>query len=96
MAEPTKSLPQNQQRFGRTRKYNSFYIDLVDISVKPIYNYYKNALPMYDKYALDTKEIRFTNKQLKNTAFNVMHNRLIKYGGMPFERLDDNGNKAWW
>ena len=41
MAEPTKSLPQNQQRFGRTRKYNSFYIDLVDISVKPIYNYYK-------------------------------------------------------
>lgn len=96
MAEPTKSLPQNQQRFGRTRKYNSFYIDLVDISVKPIYNYYKNALPMYDKYALDTKEIRFTNKQLKNTAFNVMHNRLIKYGGMPFERLDDNCNKVWW
>lgn len=96
MAEPTKSLPQNQQRFGRTRQYNSFYIDLVDTSVKPIYNYYKNSLPMFDKYALDTKEIVFTVRQLKNTAFNVMYNRLINHGGMPFERMDENGNKVWW
>lgn len=96
MAEPTKSLPQNQQRFGRTRSYNSFYIDLVDTSVKTIYNYYKNSLPMFDRYALDTKEIIFNVRQLKNTAFNVMKNRLINYGGMPFERIDNNGNKVWW
>ena len=96
MAEPTKSPPQNQQRFGRTRNYNSFYIDVVDTSVKTIYNYYKNSLPMYDKYALDTKEVVFNNNQLKNTAFNVMHKRLKQYGCMPFERIDRNGNKVWW
>ena len=51
---------------------------------------------MFDKYALDTKEIVFTVRQLKNTAFNVMYNRLINHGGMPFERMDENGNKVWW
>lgn len=96
MAEPTKSPPQNQQRFGRTRAYNSFYIDVVDTSVKTIYNYYKQSLPMYDKYALDTKEIVFNVRQLKNTAFNVMEKRFKEYGRMPFERIDENGNTVWW
>lgn len=96
MAEPIKSPPQNQQRFGRTRNYNSFFIDVVDTSVKTVYNYYKSSLPMYDKYALDTREIVFNNTQLKNTAFNAMYKRLVKYGGMPFERLDNNGNTVWW
>ena len=96
MAEPIKSPPQNQQRFGRTRNYNSFFIDVVDTSVKTVYNYYKSSLPMYDKYALDTREIVFNNTQLKNTAFNAMYKRLVKYGGMPFESLDNNGNTVWW
>lgn len=96
MAEPTKSPPQNQQRFGRTRKYNSYYIDVVDTSVKTIFNYYKGSFSMYDKYALSTKEVKFNQTQLKNTAFNAMYKRLKKYGGMPFERLDRNGNTVWW
>ena len=96
MAEPIKSPPQNQQRFGRTRSYNSFFIDVVDISVKTVYNYYKSSLSMYDKYALDTKEVVFNNSQLKKTAFNVMQKRLLNHGGMPFERLDGNNNKVWW
>lgn len=96
MAEPTKSPPQNQQRFGRTRGMNTFFIDVVDTSVKTVYNYYKDSLPMYDKYALSTKEIVFNVKTLKNTAFNVMYKRLTKYGGMPFERLDNNKNTVWW
>jgi hypothetical protein len=96
MAEPTKSPPQNQQRFGRTRAYNSFYIDVVDTSVKTITNYYKQSLSMYDKYALDTKEIVFNKTQLKNTAFNVMEKRFKEHGKMPFERIDKNGNKVWW
>ena len=96
MAEPTSSPPQNQQRFGRTRAYNSFYIDVVDMSVKTIMNYYKKSLPMYDKYALDTREVRFTNKQLKDTAFNVMYKRYVVHGRLPFERIDDNGNTVYW
>lgn len=96
LAEPTKSPPQNRQRFGRTRGYNSYYIDVVDTSLKVISNYYKNSFPMYEKYALDTKDVVFTNNQLKNTAFNVMHQRLKEFGGMPFERIDGNNNTVWW
>lgn len=97
MAEPTKSPPQNQQRFGRTRAYNSYYIDIVDTSVKVVFNYYAASINMYDKYALTTKKIDFTTgNQLKNTAFKVMEKRLKERGGMPFERLDDNGNTVWW
>lgn len=96
LAEPTKSPPQNKQRFGRTRSYNSYYIDVVDTSLRVISNYYKQSFPMYEKYALDTKDVVFTNNQLKNTAFNVMHKRLKQFGGMPFERLDNNNNTVWW
>ena len=89
LAEPTKSPPQNKQRFGRTRAYNSYYIDVVDTSLKVISNYYKSSYAMFEKYALDMKDVIFTQTQLRNTAFNVMHKRLLEFGGMPFERIDD-------
>lgn len=88
LAEPTKSPPQNKQRFGRTRKYNSFYIDVVDMSLKVIANYYKQSYPMFEKYSLDIKDVVFTDTQLENTAFKCMHKRLNEFGGMPFEYLD--------
>lgn len=88
LAEPTKSPPQNQQRFGRTRAYNSYYIDVVDTSLKVISNYYKQSYPMFEKYALDTRDVIFTNNQLENTAFNIMYKRLKEFGGMPFETAD--------
>lgn len=96
MAEPTKSPPQNKQRFGRTREYNSYYIDIVDTSLKVISNYYRQSYPMFEKYALDTKDVVFTQAQLKNTAFNIMYKRLKQYGGLPFENVDLNNPPSWW
>ena len=96
MAEPTKSPPQNKQRFGRTRAYNSYYIDVVDTSLKVISNYYKQSYPMFEKYALDCRDVVFSQAQLKNTAFNVMYKRLKEFGGMPFENVDLNHPPKWW
>lgn len=96
LAEPTKSPPQNKQRFGRTRKYNSFYIDVVDTSLKVISNYYKASYAMFEKYSLDMKDVVFSDAQLKSTAFKCMYKRLKEFGGMPFERLDDNGQQSYW
>ena len=96
LAEPTKSPPQNKQRFGRTRAYNSYYIDVVDTSLRVISNYYKQSYAMFEKYALDMKDVVFTPTQLRNTAFNVMYKRLKQFGGMPFEKNVDLNNPPDW
>jgi len=87
MAEPTKSPPQNKQRFGRTRAYNSYYIDVVDVSLKVISNYYKASYAMFEKYAIDIKDVVFNQAQLKNTAFKCMRKHLYEFGGLPFSGL---------
>ena len=87
MAEPTKSPPQNKQRFGRTRAMNSYYIDVVDTSLKVISNYYKASYAMFEKYALDIKDVVFSDTQLKDTALNAMCKRYSTYGYVPFEFL---------
>ena len=86
LAEPIKSEPQNRQRFGRTRGYNTLYIDIVDESCAITRKYYIQNLPMFEKYALSVKEIRFKDKELKEQAFNIMENRL-KNGICPFIKL---------
>jgi hypothetical protein len=51
---------------------------------------------MFEKYALDMKDVVFTPTQLKNTAFNVMYKRLKQFGGMPFEKNVDLNNPPDW
>jgi superfamily II DNA or RNA helicase len=87
MAEPTKSPPQNKQRFGRTRAYNSFYIDVVDVSLKVISNYYKASYAMFEKYSIDMKDVVFTQSQLENTAYNAMYKHYKESGCIPFVGL---------
>ena len=86
LAEPTKSEYQNKQRLGRTRGYNTYYIDIIDDSCSIIKKYYINNLPMYDKYALSTKEMRFTDRELQKQAFTIIKRRQ-DYGISPFLKL---------
>ena len=86
LAEPYKSETQNRQRLGRTRGANTFYIDLIDDSCSTTSKYYINNLPLFEKYALSTKEMRFTNVELEDTAFRIMEER-SKNGINPFIRL---------
>jgi hypothetical protein len=84
MAEPTKSPPQNKQRFGRTRAYNSFYIDVVDVSLKTISNYFKASYAMFEKYSIDMKDVVFSQTQLESAAYNAIYKHYKETGGMPF------------
>ena len=87
MAEPTKSPPQNKQRFGRTRAYNSFYIDVVDVSLKTISNYFKASYAMFEKYSIDMKDVVFSQTQLESAAYNAIYKHYKETGGMPFVGL---------
>lgn len=75
LAEPTKSEPQNRQRFGRTRNYNSLYIDCIDISCQITRNYYIQNLNMFGKYALSVKEKYFDNNKLYEMYTNIINNK---------------------
>lgn len=86
LAEPTKSPPQNQQRFGRTRAYNSYYLDIVDTSLKVTNNYYVQSLPMFENQALTMSDIVFNDEMLEKTAFNIMYQRYT-HGLSPFIQL---------
>lgn len=86
LAEPTKSEPQNRQRLGRTRGYNTFYIDIIDDDCAITRSYYINNLPMFETYAMSIKELRIKSKELKAQAFKIMKDRMEK-GISPFIKL---------
>ena len=89
LAEPTKSKPQNKQRFGRTRAYGSYYIDVIDNSLKIISNYFKDNYSLFEKYALSMKNIKFNDKMLEDTAMKIMLNRQQKFGISPFQSIPE-------
>ena len=86
LAEPTRSKPQNQQRFGRTRDYNTYYIDVIDDTSKITVKYYTLNLPMFETYALSTKEIRFSERELDSNA-NAIIERHKNQIYSPFKKL---------
>lgn len=86
LLEPTKSEIQNRQRLGRTRGYNTFYIDIIDDDCAITKKYYISNFPMFEKYALSTKEIRLKTKDLINQSYHIMENRMNK-GISPFIKL---------
>lgn len=86
LAEPFKSQPQNQQRLGRTRGKGTFYIDVVDLDCSTIKKYYMLNLPMFEKYALSTKELKFSNTALSSQASKI-YNERINHGISPFIKM---------
>ena len=88
LAEPFKSDILAVQTLGRTRDNNTYYIDVVDMSFNSIYKYYNHKKPIFNKYALDTRETNINNKVLDNKYNRIMENR--DTDGVP---LDENGNR---
>lgn len=93
LAEPTKSPPQNKQRLGRTRAYNSYYIDVVDVSLKVTNNYYIQSLPMFDTNSLSVQELEFNEENLPRTVEEINIHRYMN-GYLPavkslIDRQDD-------
>lgn len=86
LAEPIKSEYRNRQRLGRTRGFNTFYIDIVDESCAIAKKYYISNLPMFETHALSTKEMRLSNKELENRALSIIKRRK-EHGISPFIKL---------
>jgi superfamily II DNA or RNA helicase len=76
LAEPFKSEVLARQTLGRTRKYDTFYVELVDRSFRHTYDYYRYKRPIFEKYALSQSEIRFTPRDLQKRCFEIREERI--------------------
>ena len=83
LAEPFKSNILAVQTLGRTRDNNTYYIEVVDMSFNSIYKYYNYKKPIYNKYALDTREINLNKNTLQEKYERLIANRTPS--GVPIE-----------
>jgi len=75
LAEPFKSPVITKQSMGRTRAYDTFYIEIVDRGFQTIRKYFQSKLPIYEKYALSVSKIDISDKELDDRVNGIMINR---------------------
>ena len=63
LADPTKSEPLVEQRFGRVR-INGYYIDLIDEGFLNTIRFYHSNLKIYNRFATECKEALYDNQKL--------------------------------
>lgn len=81
LAEPFKSDVLTKQTLGRTRDKDTYYLELVDIGFKQTNNYYNAKKPIFNKYALSTKQLdvpKYHIKDIAQTAYEERINRGIR------------------
>lgn len=66
LAEPFKSEVLTRQTLGRTRNRNTTYIELVDVGFGALVKYYNEKKPIFNKYALSTRNIDVDNYKVIN------------------------------
>jgi hypothetical protein len=71
MDEPFKSKVIARQILGRTRDDDTYLIEMVDLGFYNIKKWYYNKLPIYQKYAIDTREVLMTQTELEERVFNI-------------------------
>lgn len=76
LAEPFKSEVLAQQSLGRTRDDNTFYIELVDMGFRQVQNYYQYKKPIFEKYALSTKQFDVPKWKIKEVAQDAYNDRI--------------------
>lgn len=89
LADPFKSELLAQQSLGRTRDHGTYYIELVDVGFKQINGYYQYKKPIFQKYALSTKQYDIPRGSIKEIAQSALEDRLNRGGrGLQFEQPD--------
>lgn len=84
LAEPFRTNILARQTLGRTRDYDTDYIEIIDRGFYSIQNYYKSKLPLFEKYALSTDFERFSDDKLDSLysqAIDLQMQRYNKYAG---------------
>ena len=73
LAEPFKSPVLAQQTLGRTRAYDSLYIDLVDHGFYFTKKYYEAKKPIFKQYAKSCKDVQMSDEELESRSQNVVN-----------------------
>lgn len=76
LAEPFKSDVLAQQTLGRTRDPFTFYIELVDVGFYQVNNYYNAKRPIFEKYALSTKQTEIPRAKIRTIAQDAYESRI--------------------
>ena len=90
LAEPFKSEVLAIQTLGRTRNADTYYIEIVDVGFNQILKYYYEKKPIFEKYALDCKEIVFKQQLLDMKVEQIMEERYNRL----FPVFDNGHRKA--
>lgn len=75
LAEPFKSRILAQQTLGRTRNRDTVYRDVVDQSFYYLRKFYEHKRPIFQKYATECSNIRYTDNTLYDIAKDIMDER---------------------
>lgn len=81
LAEPFKSEVLTRQTLGRTRNRNTTYIELVDVAFSMLVSYYNAKKPIFNKYALSTKNIDVDNYRVVNLKNDNVKNHANRFNG---------------
>lgn len=73
LAEPFKSEVLARQTLGRCRDKNTTYIELVDDSFVYIRRFYYAKQKIFEKYATECTEIKFTNEELEEKSSAIIN-----------------------
>ena len=77
LADPTKSEPLVEQRFGRVR-LNGYYIDLVDEGFINTIRFYHSNLKIYNKFATECKEASYDKQKLIDGSNKFIENHPLR------------------
>ena len=77
LADPTKSEPLVEQRFGRVR-LNGYYIDLVDEGFINTIRFYHSNLKIYNKFATECKEALYDSQKLIDGSNKFVENHPLR------------------
>ena len=79
LAEPFKSEVLAKQTLGRTRNDNTYYIELVDMGFRSVVNFYNHKKPIFNKYALSTKQLDISRDKIKIIAQQAYEERIARF-----------------
>jgi hypothetical protein len=87
IADPTKSEPLVEQRFGRVR-LNGYYVDLIDEGFLNTIRFYHSNLKIYNRFATECKEALYDNQKLIAGSRKYVVNHPLRMEDM-FRRRED-------
>lgn len=76
LAEPFKSEVLCRQTLGRTRDYDTEYIEVVDRGFYNIPKWFNSKKPIYQKYGLTCKTMNLTDRRLDELYNDIMKQRI--------------------